>query len=165
MKKYFLVFIVIFSVCFIFSGCLTILKEVVCITGAGIMADYGKNATSQRKDNDLIAEYEIGESTVRLHITVYKNSPGYLFVARDYNKQILGSLFYHAAKEDDMKEYNEFLKMEQIEKEQFIHESFMKYAQIDLTPVKKVDAITSATPPTPVSSSLPPTTSFAPAYH
>ncbi|MCG2700661.1 hypothetical protein L6267_00655 [Candidatus Parcubacteria bacterium] len=65
-----------------------------------------------------------------------KGKPGYLFLAIDRNGQVLGNLFCHATNENDMIEYNKFLKMNSVGKKQFIQKTFLRLAKVDLGPVE-----------------------------
>lgn len=84
---------------------------------------------------NLIEKHEIGKNTVAIHMATVNYKPGYMFTARDHNKQVLGALFYQAANENDMREYNKFLKMNSVEKKQFIREVFLE-SKVDFGPIE-----------------------------
>ncbi len=145
MKKDRKVFVFLFAciLTLIMNGCVGLACSVVEGLADAVVSPI---LESKGETDDLIEEHIIGENTVQLHITVYKNLPGYLFTATDRNHQELGKVFYYAGDESGMKRYKRFKKMNTADKKQFICEDFLKYANVDLAPIEseEVDAVTEA---------------------
>jgi len=88
----------------------------------------------------LIEEHVIGNHTVKVNDATYQGRHGYFFSAFDISGQPRGNVFYFKDDEKDMKAMEAFSRMSSIEKKRYIHEDFLKGANVDLGPILEPDS-------------------------
>ena len=119
----------------IFGGCAPAVQIGAGLIGEGIGDSMSSKGKRPNELYDLIERYEVGDNVVTLHNATNKYRPGYLFTAWDRNRQVLGRIFCAQDDENAMKKYNEFLRMDNMGKINYVYERFLSYG-VDLGPIE-----------------------------